>query len=311
MPRSIIEAGVADFILPPSKMPRYLINWSKEYYGKPAKEREKILEKRTGLLKKIYELVKARTGHDLSIYKRSTVYRRIQRRMEITHSSGIQDYIRLLQEDPHEIDIILREFIIRVTNFFTDPEAFLTLKKHLKRLIRQKKPGTEIRAWTLGCSTGEESYSTAFLIQECIDELKMPLGLKIFATDLDKSAINLARNSFYPSRILADEINTKRIKRFFNKRGTYYQVKKEIRKKIIFSELDFVNAPSFLHIDLITPRNIFIYLNYGAQKKLIPIFHSTLNPGGILFLGTEDTMGKYAESFKPLDPKREIYERRH
>jgi len=310
MPRSIIDAGVADFVLPPSKMPRYLINWSKEYYGKPAREREKILEKRTGLLKKVFELVKTRTGHDLSIYKRSTVYRRVQRRMEITHSPRIQDYIRLLREDSHEIDTILRELIIRSTSFFTDPESLSTLKKHLKRLIRQRKPGTEIRVWTIGCSTGEESYSTAFLIQECINELKMPFGLKIFATDLDKTAINLARNGFYPSSILRDEIDARRIERFFNKKGTYYQVKKEIRKKILFSELDFVKAPSFLHIDLITPRNIFIYLNSEAQKKLIPIFHSTLNPGGILFLGTRDSMGRYAELFEPLDTKGEIYKRR-
>jgi two-component system CheB/CheR fusion protein len=309
MPQSVIDLGVADKVLPPDRIPTYLMDYARKYFGKPAIEREEDLKQNRKELEEIFTLVKIRTDHDLSQFKHSTVRRRIERRMGIKGIDSVKGYVRYLRENPDEIESLFKEFIINVTGFFQDPVAFAYLKKYCLDFLKARPLSSTVRAWTLGCSTGEETYSVAFLLQECLAELKSEAVLRVFATDLDESAINLARTGLYPSSIITDEVAPERIDRFFDRKGSYYQVKKEIRQKCVFTQLDFIKAPSFSNIDLVSSRSILIYLNAAAHRRLIPILYSILNPRGLVFLGARDSMGQFSQLFKPLDPAHKIYQR--
>jgi two-component system, chemotaxis family, CheB/CheR fusion protein len=309
MPRSAIDAGLADFILPADKMAAKLMEYVHDSYGKPAERRRKALETSSDSLKKIFALIKSRTKRDFSGYKTSTINRRIERRMSLNKIDNVEDYIRLLQENKEEVQALLQDFLIQVTSFFRDPEAFMALKKHLKDLIAGKKPEEEIRAWTAGCSTGEEAYSIAITIQEVLEELKRSPKFQVFATDLDASGIAFARLGLYQESMAAD-ISPEYLAKYFTKKDHHYQVNKELREKVVFAVHDIIGDAPFSRIDLASARNILIYLDAATQKKVLPMFHYALNEGGLLFLGTAETTGELNDLFLTLDRKWKIYQAR-
>lgn len=313
MPQSAINTGLIDFVAPAKDLPAKLLGYVDHYY-KMDREIPPAEKKTTGAMQKMFALIRAQTGNDFSIYKKNTVRRRIERRMNIHQIDNINQYVRYLQENSHEIDLLFKELLIGVTNFFREPDAFEVLKeKVILQMLKTKKRGDPIRVWVVGCSTGEEAYSIAIVLKECLDDLT-PKGnsnfkIQIYATDIDKDAIDFARQGVYPANIAAD-VSQERLQRFFTKEDDRYRIKKEIRDMIIFAPQNILIDPPFTKLDLLSCRNLLIYLNAEAQKKLLPLFHYSLNPGGFLFLGSSESIGGFTDLFAPLDNKWKIFNRR-
>jgi len=305
MPRAAIAAGVADFVLPAERMAKQLVDFVAKSWGKRAVRRREV-ERDSASLATILTLVRARTKHDFSSYKQSTINRRIERRMGINQIDNISDYLKYLREHQTEVDALVKDFLINVTSFFRDPEAFLGLKVYLKRFLENKPEGAELRAWVPGCSTGEEAYSIAILMVETLDELHKYCQVQVFGTDLDHDAVITARTGIYPSSIAAD-VGESRLKRYFSRIDDQFQVKRELREKLVFAVQDVIADPPFTRMDLISSRNLLIYFDSDLQKKLIPMFHYALNRDGLLFLGTAETVGEFSELFVPVDRKWKIY----
>jgi two-component system, chemotaxis family, CheB/CheR fusion protein len=309
MPRSAIATGLMDYVLPPAEMPTLLIAYVAYAYGKRPRPVSVTTREAEDTLKKICLLVRAQTAHDFSQYKENTLVRRVERRMAIHQIERPDDYLRYMQNNPLEVEAIFRDFLIGVTSFFRDPEAFAALEaKVIPRLFAGKPAGGVIRVWVYGCSTGEEAYSIAILIQEHIETLKQTFKVQIFATDVDKQAIEQARSGVFPVNIAAD-VSPERLARFFirDQDGGVYRIQKFIRDLLVFSEQDVIKDPPFSRLDLISCRNLLIYLNGQLQKKLITLFHYALNPEGVLFLGTSETVGELATLFTALDRKAKLY----
>ena len=218
----------------------------------------------------------------------------------------ISDYVRYLQENPGETQLLFKDFLIGVTQFFRDPEAFEELKKTLLRYLEKEPEGGTFRAWVPGCGTGEEAYSVAIAIMECLDKLKRDLKVQIFGTDIDAVGINQARSGIYSNNIVED-VNPDRLRRFFVKEEDSYQVKKEVLEMIVFALQNLTKDPPFTKLDLVSCRNLLIYLEPELQNRLLPIFHYSLKPGGILFLGTSETIGRFADLFEISDRKWKVY----
>ena len=310
MPRSVIEAGLVDVIAPvealPGKIDAYLQHM-------PLTTEPGLLadEKKQGALEKVVILLRSQTGHDFSLYKKTTVHRRIERRMSIHQIDKIANYVRFLQENPQEVELLFRELLIGVTSFFRDPQAWEQLKaKVLPVLLAERTSNQALRAWIPACATGEEAYSLAILFKETLEELKPAknITLKIFATDLDQHAIEKAREGVFPANIAAD-VSKKRLERFFVKVKRGYQVAKPIREMVIFSSQNIIMDPPFNKLDLLSCRNLLIYLMPELQKKLLPLFHYSLNPGGFLFLGSAETVGSFTNLFASLGEKARLYRR--
>ena len=256
-------------------------------------------------------LLRAQTGHDFSLYKKTTIYRRIERRMGLHQIDKIANYVRFLQENPQEVELLFRELLIGVTSFFRDPEAWEQLKAEvLPALLAERASNQALRAWIPACATGEEAYSLAILFKETLEELKPAknITLQIFATDLDQHAIEKAREGMFPANIAAD-VSAKRLDRFFVKVERGYQVAKSIREMVIFAPQNIIMDPPFTKLDLFACRNLLIYLTPELQKKLLPLFHYSLNPGGFLFLGSAETVGNFTNLFAPLAGKTRLYRR--
>jgi two-component system CheB/CheR fusion protein len=263
-------------------------------------------------LNKICVLLRDKTGHDFSNYKENTVIRRVERRMALHQVERTEDYLRYLQQTSTEAEALFRDLLIGVTNFFRDPEAFAALQTQvIPRLFADKSADATMRVWVCGCSTGEEAYSIAILIQEHLATLQQTFKVQIFATDVDKQAIDHARSGIYPASIAAD-VSPERLARFFtiDPGGGTYRIQKAIRDLMVFSEQDVIKDPPFSKLDLISCRNLLIYLNGDLQKKLIPLFHYALNPGGFLFLGSSETVGELTTLFELLDRKWKLYLRK-
>jgi two-component system CheB/CheR fusion protein len=308
MPRSAVDTGLADFILKPNDMPERLIQFVEHSVVNGAKfgvAAEEAVEP----LKQVFAIMRARTGHDFSRYKQTTIRRRLQRRMSVNQVSDVYEYASLLKKSEDEIKALLKDLLISVTNFFRDPEAFEALKRQMKELIKGKPGGSEIRVWVAGCATGEEAYSVAIIIQECLDELDKNLLVQMYGTDIDIDALQVARTGKYPSNIAAD-LTPERLKRFFIKENDTYRVKKEIREAIVFAPQNFIKDPPFSRMDLICCRNLLIYLDTDIQRRLLPLLHYALRPGGILFLGPSETAGESADLFVLVERKWKIYQRR-
>jgi two-component system CheB/CheR fusion protein len=303
MPTSAIKTGLADYILPPEEMPQQLIKYtSKKING--------VLTSKTlpEAFNKIFILLRAQTGHDFSLYKQNTISRRVERRMSISQIDNLQNYSRLLQENPEEIKILFKELLIGVTSFFRDPESFEKLKEQLLDLLKSKPDNSPIRVWVPGCSTGEEAYTLAIILSECIEETKKNFNVQIFATDIDSNSIEKARiGSFHG---IVNDVSKKRLSRFFTSEGDHYFIRKEIREMLVFAEQSVIKDPPFTKLDLIICRNLLIYFNSELQKKIIPLFHYSLLPKGILFLGSSETIGGFVDLFSMLDNKWKIYKRR-
>jgi chemotaxis methyl-accepting protein methylase len=310
MPRSAIDAGLADFVAPAEELPRKLVAYQRRV---PRLQRvEPPMEEKTrSSLEKIVILLRTRTHHDFTLYRRSTLSRRVERRMGIHQLGKISAYVRYLQENPQELDILFKELLIGVTRFFRDPVAWQKLAKQgLRGLLTGRPEGRTLRAWVAGCSTGEEAYSLAILFTEVKQQLKLAgnCSLQIYATDLDKDAIDKARQGFFPENIAAD-VSSSRLDRFFVKEPNGYRVKKEIRSMVVFAPQNLIMDPPFTKLDILCCRNVLIYLTPELQKKLFPLFHYSLNSRGVLFLGSAESIGNFGRLFTPLAAKERIFRR--
>jgi two-component system CheB/CheR fusion protein len=308
MPKSAIATDLADFVLTAEEIPAQLIELTKSFDKMQRRIELKPEDKSPESLQKIFSILRRHTRHDFSQYKESTIQRRIERRMNIRKLHNLTEYTQYLQEHPEEAHALFKDILISVTGFFRDPEAFESLKTHLLKLISQQPSGESLRAWIPGCSSGEEAYSIAIIFRECLDELGMDTSVQIFATDVDDSAIEIARGGIYPLGI-STNISPERLKRFFSRSGHTYSIKKEIREMLVFAVQDITRDPPFSKVDVVCCRNLLIYMNAELQKKLLPLLHYALNKGGILLLGPSETIGGFNNHFSVLDKKWKIYKR--
>ncbi len=308
MPRSAINTGLADIVAKPEDMPQKLIQFVKHATINGNKVGAAVGESREPM-QQIFAVLRSRTGHDFSRYKLATTRRRLQRRMSVNQIDDIAAYARFLKENEDEVQALLKDMLISVTNFFRDPDAFEVLKEQIEKVISSKAQGSEMRVWIAGCATGEEAYSVAMVISECLAELGKRLEVQIYGTDIDVDALHVARAGLYPANIAAD-MTAARLKRFFVKENNNYRIKKEIREMVVFAPQNVIKDPPFSRMDLICCRNLLIYLEGDVQKKLLPLLHYALKPGGILFLGTSETVGESTDLFSILDRKWKIYQRR-
>ena len=310
MPQSAIAAGYATHILPVEEMPAMLLQLAKHSACRlslPGAQPEKNI---SGINQILIQLRNA-TGHDFSRYKKSTIGRRIERRMVQHAIDDLAVYARLLKENPGEIQALFKELLINVTNFFRDPEAFIALKNSiLPPLLVAKPAGSVFRIWVAGCASGEEAYSIAMVLQELLDEetitRQSAWDYQIFATDIDDDAIVTARAGSYPPNIAQDETSD-RLHRFFIKEETGFKVKKNIREKVVFAVHSVIKDPPFTKLDLLSCRNLLIYLESEQQDQLIPSFHYALNPDGVLFLSCSESIANHPELFAALDRKWKFY----
>ncbi len=314
MPRSAIATGLLDYQLPPDQMAAQLVNYVKYAFGRFSLRADKPVLINESALKKIFVLLRSQTGHDFSQYKPNTIHRRIERRMSVHQINRIDDYVRCLQNDTEEVQALFRDLLIGVTNFFRDPEAFQALEDQvIPRLFAGKLTSSGVvRVWVAGCSTGEEAYSIAILLQECMESLQQSFTVQVFATDIDSRAIAIARVGLYPLGIAAD-ISPRRLARFFTPEpdGSGFRIHKGIRDMLVFSEQDLIKDPPFSRLDLISCRNLLIYLGADLQKRLMPLFHYALNPQGFLFLGTSEGIGDFLTLYAALDRKAKLYQRKN
>lgn len=311
MPRSAIATGLVDCVLPPAEMPAQLIAYTAQIFGRKPQPVPTYSDKQTAALNKICAVLQVQIGHDFSQYKETTLIRRIERRMALHQIVLMDDYARFLQETAPEANALFRDLLIGVTNFFRDPDAFALLESEvIPRLFAGKAAGSTVRLWVCGCSTGEEAYSIAILVQEHLDALRQPFNVTIFATDVDPHAIEQARTGLFPASIAAD-IPPERLARHFRLEpgNTFYRIQKGIRDRLVFAEQNVTKDPPFSKLDLISCRNLLIYMNRTMQKRLIPIFHYALNRDGVLFLGSSETVGEFISHFSVLDRKWKIYQR--
>jgi two-component system, chemotaxis family, CheB/CheR fusion protein len=316
MPRSAIQSGAVDFVSDISDMPTQLLAFA----SRAASTQAQLPVKRTveieNTIQKIFVLLKTRAGHDFSFYKPNTIDRRIERRMAVNQVDSHEEYLKKLQKSPSEIEALFHDMLIGVTNFFRDPDAFERLEKLLSQLVVEKSlRGAPVRVWVGGCSTGEEAYSIAILLHEQMEAAQeasgVTFGTQIFASDMDPRAIAIARAGLYPKSI-SEHISPERLARYFSIEpdNAAYRVHKRIREMIVFSEHDINKDPPFSKLDLISCRNVMIYLGSELQRKLIPLFHFALNPNGLLFLGSSEGIGDFHQLFDVLDRKAKLYRRK-
>lgn len=312
MPLAAISTNRIDFVLPPEDMPHRLA----QYFSHPVITEDVVKQTSTGIgnshsIDKILMMLRTHTGHDFSMYKKSTITRRIDRRVAFHQLDDYPGYVDYLRENPHEITLLFNELLIGVTRFFRDEEAYASLKIRISALLSSKKQDETVRIWIAGCSTGEEAYSVAILFLEALQssaKKKRP-KIQIFATDLDSESIDVARSGQYYDNIAA-YVSPERLGSFFDNKNGFYTVKKELREMIIFANHNLIKDTPFTRIDLLSCRNLMIYLTAELQKKLIPIFHYALNPHGLLFLGPAETIGSFTDMFSVIDPKWKIFERK-
>ncbi|TGE36442.1 chemotaxis protein CheB [Desulfosporosinus fructosivorans] len=311
MPRSAIEAGLADVVSPAETLPSKIVSHLEQMPLIYSVDKD-LAETELSSYDRIMILLRSQTGHDFSSYKKNTVDRRIDRRMGVHQIDKITTYVRFLQENPQELELLFKEFLIGVTSFFREPTEWELLKeKAIPALLAERAPTNTIRVWVSGCATGEEAYSLAIVFKEVLEQLKpsQDFSMQIFATDLDREAIDKAREGVFSANI-AEDMSAERLNRYFVKVDRGYQVIKTIRDMVIFAQQNMIKDPPFTRIDILTCRNLLIYLTPELQKKLMPLFHYSLNPGGFLFLGSAEAVGNFTDLFKPLDRKSRLYKRR-
>ena len=307
MPGSAIGTGLADLILRTEKIPEALLRYSRHPYLTKKEAAETPDEQAEKDIRSILAAVHAHTGHDFSRYKRKTIRRRIDRRLVLHQIQSLAEYNNYLRESPAEVQALFQDLTVTVTGFFRDPGAFEALEKALReRVIRGKEDGEELRAWVVGCSSGEEAYSVAMLMTESVEDAGKHLNLKLFATDINAQALNTARNATYPDTI-APDVGQDRLERFFAKKDSSYRVADRIREMTVFALHDLTRDPPFSQLDLISCRNLLIYLNQSLQHKVLPLLHYGLNPGGLLFLGSAEGVGDFTDLFTPVDSRQRVF----
>jgi len=315
MPTSAIRAGYATHVLPVDKMPDALLAIMRRLpvrseHGHPVAPAVSTAKGPDGL-NRILLLLRTATGHDFSLYKKSTLRRRIERRMVQHDVDDMDIYGRYLKENPAEAQMLFKEMLINVSSFFRDPEAFAALKQDiLPQLLAAKPEGYVFRVWVAGCASGEEAYSIAILLREFLDETNQDFKIQLYATDLDEDAVALARAGCYPPNIAAD-LTAERLHRWFIKDDTGYRVKKEIREMVVFAVQNVIKDPPFTKLDLLSCRNLMIYLEPELQDRLLPAFHYALRPDGILFLSPSESIGGHPELFAAVNRKWKFYRAVH
>ena len=309
MPISAMEAVVVDIVAPAEELPSKLISFLK--YIPEVKTNFKIDVKSKSNLDKIIILIREHCGHDFSFYKKNTLLRRIERRKGVHQIDKIQQYVRFLQENPKEIEILFKELLIGVTSFFRDAALWEKLKKKvLPDLMKEAPDGSILRAWVTACSTGEEAYSLAIIFKEALQKLKKHknLSFQIFATDLDSEAVEMARKGVFSSNIAVD-VSADLLNRYFTVDGEGYRVNTSLREVVVFASQNVIKDPPFTKLDIITCRNMMIYMETELQKKLMSLFNYSLNPGGIMVLGVAESPGNGKDNFVDIDPKLKIFKK--
>ncbi len=306
MPQSSIAAGCVDFILPPEGIARELARLARHPFVGPCAE-EVLKPGEESVFGQILNLLKRKTGVDFTYYKHSTIRRRTLRRMALRRIDGLGNYLAYLKEHPEEISALYADILINVTSFFRDPEVFDELKHSVfPDLMRDRPPEAPIRLWVPGCSTGEEVYSLVIAFLEFFDEAGKEVPLQIFGTDIDNAAIEVARSGRYGEHVL-ENVSPQRLARYFVRIDSGYQIHKAIRDRCTFARQNLIKDPPFSHLDLISCRNVLIYLGPVLQKKIIPIFHFALKPGGYLVLGKSEAISAFQEMFSLVDKKHKVY----
>lgn len=312
MPRSAVATGLVDFVLPVAQIPAKILA-VREFvvdFALPDGSRQ-ATDDDADILQKIFVQLRTRTGHDFSYYKDSTLRRRITRRMQVHQLSRLADYLALLRDDGAEVQTLFRELLISVTSFFRDPDAMQVLNERAIRQICAEAGEGPVRVWSAGCATGEEAYSLAMLLVEACDALPRPPRLQVFASDVDERALDVARRGAYPEAIAAD-VSAVRLQRFFNRNdnGDGYIVKSSLRELILFTQHNLLQDPPFSKLDLVSCRNVLIYLRSEMQARVYALFHFALHAQGHLFLGSSESLGESARLFTELDRKAKLYQSR-
>ena len=308
MPSSAIQAGYATHVLPVDKMPEALLAGARTFAVRTETPNE---PKAANGMNRILMQLRTSTGHDFSLYKKSTIGRRIERRMSQHTIEDTDVYARYLKENPAEVHTLFKELLINVTNFFRDAEAFAVLETEiLPQLCKDKPDDYLFRVWVAGCASGEEAYSIAILLRELMDQSHQEMKVQIYSTDLDDDAIAIARAGFYPPNI-AQDVTPERLRRFFIKEEAGFRVKKEIREMVVFAIQNVIKDPPFTKLDLLSCRNLMIYLEPELQNRLIPAFHYALKPGGVLFLSPSESIGNHTDLFSSLNRKWKFYRATH
>lgn len=313
MVRSAIRENLADVIAPVEELPARILEYVRHAsVSSPATVEQESDNGDSSGMEKVLILLRCQTGHDFSVYKHSTLWRRIERRMNLHHLTAVDDYVRFLGENPQELELLFKEMLIGVTEFFRDATVWERLRGEvIPEMIRTRPDGGVLRAWVAGCSTGEEAYSLAMVFQEALEEARpaRKISLQIFATDLDKDAIDRARVGAYPAGIARD-VPVELLNRFFTRdESGVFRVNKQIREMVVFAQQNMVSDAPFTKLDILSCRNLLIYFCADLQKKLLPLFHYCLNPGGILVLGNAETIGSATDLFAPLGGKERIFRR--
>lgn len=311
MPRSAISAGFVDLVLDVEEMPARVLEFVQHLWTVQRRKGAEALQKEiTEHLPKIALLLRKRTGHDFSLYKQSTLVRRIQRRMQLLYIDAADQYTQCLQRSEEELDSLFKDLLIGVTHFFRDPDSFEFLAKRvIPELLKEKTKNSPVRVWVPGCATGEEAYSIAILLLEKAEKLSEMPKIQIFGTDLDAEALEAARKAKYPAEI-AKHVSPLRLERFFYRKGDSYEPIDAVREMCIFSPHNLIKDPPFSRLDLISCRNVLIYLEADLQKKLLPLFHYALSPSGYLMLGPSENVASRTELFRTIDPRHRIFQRK-
>jgi two-component system CheB/CheR fusion protein len=309
MPNSAEQTGAVDLILPPDEMPVALIKYSKHVLWKD-QEADSEDEPIGDSLAVIFRLLRDSHGIDFSHYKLATVSRRIERRLLLNHLGSLDEYVRYLRENPSELNVLYKDLLIGVTRFFRDAEAFERLGRDiLPPMLSEVGDGEDFRIWVAGCATGEEAYSLAIVLQECLEQMPRRVQTKIFATDVHRASLEIASAGVYGEAQLAD-VSPQRLQRFFVRKNDGYQVASELRQMVVFARHNVLKDAPFTRLDLIACRNLLIYLQPQQQKKVLSLFHFALKPAGVLFLGPSETPGEIADEFTIMDAHWKLYRKR-
>ena len=307
--RSAISTGLVDHVLPVEQMPAKLLEYA-EHVSSTNGNANAIRDQIGSHIGKIHGLLRRRVGHDFSQYKVNTIARRVARRMKTLQIETVEKYVGILEEQPEEADRLFKDLLIGVTHFFRDPKAFETLAREvIPKLFEGKTTEDQVRACIVGCATGEEAYSIAILLAEQASTLEAPPTVKIFATDIDERGLEMARKGRYPDSI-AEHVSPERLERFFNAQENAYQVKRELRELCIFTNHSFIKDPPLARQDLISCRNVMIYLSSDLQQKIVPLFHYSLRTGGYLFLGPSESVSSHRDLFRTVDKQHRIFQRK-
>jgi two-component system CheB/CheR fusion protein len=306
MPRSAIATGLVDYNLPPEMMWQALAAYVQHAFGNRPGLADHPMSAPPAVLEQVLLLLRAHTGHDFSSYKRTTIQRRVERRMAVAQVDDLHEYVRYLQQSPPELEALRRELLIGVTSFFRDPGAWDALRNLVFPGLFAAGPREKLRMWVPACSTGEEAYSLAILLREYLDAAGLSCEIQIFATDVYAQAVEKARSGVFAANIAADVV-PERLARFFSQEDGSYRVRKPIRDMVTFAPQDVLKDPPFSKIDLITCRNWLIYLSVEAQKTVLQTFRYALRPDGYLFLGASETIGQLADFYAAVDAKWKIY----